>query len=139
MMMAHASWDPALATGNELVDAEHIEIILMINELRDAISQARPREVQDDMLDRLMDHASSHFVHEEALMRSIYYPQLMEQKRLHKQFEAEAKRLSDEYRSGRKRLPITLAIFLQDWILKHIRNEDRKIGEFIRAQAEQAD
>ena len=131
--MAQVKWDSSLETGNELVDDQHRQVFAIVNELYDAIVNHADRETQDEILDRAMSHVQRHFVDEEALMRSIDYPRLAEQQRLHQGFSAQAGRMSDEYRSGKKRLPITLAFFLYDWLVKHIRNEDVRIAEFIRS------
>lgn len=132
--MTYAKWDPTLETGNELVDSQHKELFNIINELHDSIVDREDHEIQAAILARLMSYAEHHFTDEEALMRSIFYPGLTEQKAMHKAFKAEARELSNEYTSGKTLLPITLAIFLHDWLVKHIRIEDRKIGEFIRAK-----
>jgi hemerythrin len=133
--MTYAIWDSTLETGNELVDSEHKQLFAIINELHDSIVERHDRRVQDDILVRLMMYARDHFTHEEELMRSIFYPGLVDQKRMHKEFSEEATILAAEYHSSEKLLPITLAMFLHDWLVKHIRIEDRKIGEFIREKA----
>ncbi len=133
--MAYATWKSSLETGDTLVDSEHKEIFSLVNELHDAIVQRRERAAQDEILASITVTAREHFVHEEALMRSIHYPGLLEQKKLHKAFLAETKRLSAEYECGEARLPITLAMFLHEWLVTHMRVEDRKIGEFIRERA----
>lgn len=130
--MVYAKWDPTLETGNELVDSEHRELLAIINELQNSIIERHDREIQDAIMVRLMAYARDHFKHEEELMRSVFYPGLVRQKQLHKEFAAEARRLMSDYESGRKLLPITLAMFLHEWLVKHIRGEDRKIGEYIR-------
>lgn len=132
--MATAKWDPLLETGNELVDSEHRAVFDLVVELHDSIVRKQSREAQDEILDHLIAHVEEHFVHEEALMRSMHYPGLVEQKRLHKEFTKEAGRLVAEHKAGEARLPITVAIYVYDWVLNHIRVEDRKIGEFIRAK-----
>ncbi|TLM98304.1 MAG: hypothetical protein FDZ75_02650, partial [Actinobacteria bacterium] len=90
-------WDPALATGNELVDQQHEKMFELVNELHESIVECRSCEVQDEVLSRVIEHAKSHFRDEEALMRSVGYPGLLEQRTLHREFEAEVKRMADEY------------------------------------------
>ncbi len=132
--MTYVIWDPALEIGNDLVDTQHKQLYETINELHDAVVSGEPIEVQESILMRLMEQAESHFHDEEDLMRSIGYPGLTDQQWMHAEFMAQAQRLTEEYRSNKAVLPITLAIFLQDWLVKHTRTEDKKIGEFIRAQ-----
>ena len=133
--MAYATWKSSLETGDPLVDAEHREIFALVNRLHDSIVQCHERAMQDDILALIVEKARAHFAHEEALMRSIRYPGLLDQRRMHKEFVAETGRLAAQYQSGEKRLPINLAMFLHQWLVTHMRVEDRKIGEFIRARA----
>jgi hemerythrin-like metal-binding protein len=132
----YSQWDPSLETGSEIVDRQHRQLYDLINELHDSIVENHDRELQDDVLVRLMRYAELHFDDEENLMRSVGYPALADQRRMHGEFKAEAARLTETYRAGEVLLPITLAIFLHDWLVKHIRIEDKKIGEFIRARAQ---
>lgn len=131
--MAYVTWDPSLETGNAAVDKQHRSLFDLLNELHDAIVNARGVDVQGEVLARMTDYAAVHFASEEALMRSINYPGLHEQQQMHEEFVAEVNRMSSDWRSGGTLLPITVAMFLREWLTKHIRNEDGKIGEFIRA------
>jgi len=133
--MAYAKWKSSLETGDPLVDAEHREIFALVNRLHKSIVECHERAAQDEILALIVEKARAHFVHEEALMRSIHYPGLVDQKRLHKAFVAETGRLAAEYQSGEKHLPINLAMFLHEWLVTHMRTEDRKIGEFLRERA----
>lgn len=131
--MAYVTWDPSLETGNEVVDRQHRSLFDLLNELHDSIVGSKGQEVQGEVLSRMANYAVVHFADEEALMRSIDYPALPQQQRMHSEFVAEVTQMSDEWRSGGTLLPITVAMFLRGWLTKHIRNEDGKIGEFIRA------
>lgn len=137
--MAYAKWKSSLETGDPIVDAEHQEIFALVNQLHDAIVQCAERAAQDDILASIVEKARAHFAHEEALMRAIRYPGRLDQKRMHKAFAVETGRLVAEYQSGEKHLPITLAMFLHEWLVTHMRVEDRKIGEFIRAHVAKAE
>jgi hemerythrin len=131
--MAYVTWDPSLETGNDVVDREHRGLYDLLNELYDSIVESSGVEVQGEVLSRLADYAVVHFADEEALMRSIGYPALGEQQRMHKDFVAEVGEMSEEWRSGGTLLPLTVAMFLRQWLQEHIGTEDKKIGEFIRA------
>ena len=131
--MAYVTWDPSLETGNEVVDEEHRSLYDLLNELYDSIVESSGVEAQGEVLSRMADYAVVHFADEEALMRSIGYPGLGEQQRMHREFVTEVVQMSEEWRSGGTLLPLTVAMFLRGWLATHIGDEDRKIGEFIRA------
>jgi hemerythrin len=131
--MAYVTWDPSLETGNEVVDRQHKGLYDLLNELYDSIVESPEIGAQDEVLSRMAEYAVVHFADEEALMRSINYPALGEQQRLHHDFVAEVGRMTEEWRSGGTLLPLTVAMFLRQWLAEHIGIEDKKIGEFIRA------
>jgi hemerythrin-like metal-binding protein len=131
--MAYVTWDPSLETGNDVVDQEHRGLYDLLNELYDSIVESSGVEAQGEVLARMADYAVVHFADEEALMRSIGYPGLGEQQKMHHDFVAEVGRMSDEWRSGGTLLPLTVAMFLRQWLQEHIGTEDKKIGDFIRA------
>lgn len=131
--MAYVTWDPALQTGNEVVDRQHRGLYDLLNELYDSIVESPEIEAQDEVLSRMAEYAVVHFADEEGLMRSIDYPALGEQQRLHQEFVAEVGRMTEEWRSGGTLLPLTVAMFLRQWLAEHIGVEDKKIGDFIRA------
>lgn len=130
--MAQADWDRSLETGNDLVDSQHKTLYGQIGDLHDAIVEDQPRETQESILLELVEYAGRHFKDEEALMLRVGYPGLGDQKKMHSDFAAEAQRLMDEHTASDTAIPIALAVFLREWLLKHIRVEDRQIGEFIR-------
>ena len=132
--MTYATWDPTLETGNELVDSQHKQLFELINELHDAIVDGDALETQQSILDRLLAYAETHFLDEEKLMASVGYPGLAAQQEMHREYTFETNRLAEDARASEMVLPITLAVFLHEWLTKHIRIEDRKIGEYIRAQ-----
>jgi len=81
-------------------------------------------EAQGEVLSRMANYAVVHFTDEEALMRSIDYPGLGDQQRMHQEFVAEVGRMSEEWRSGGMLLPLTVAMFLRGWLATHIGDEE---------------
>jgi hemerythrin len=132
--MTYAEWDESLATGNELVDSQHKQLFELINELHDSILDGHALDAQEATLTRLMDYAETHFQAEEGLMASVGYPELTAQQEMHREYTFKTTRMLEEARANEPVLPITLAMFLYDWLSHHIRVEDKKIGEWIRGQ-----
>lgn len=130
--MTRAKWNEALETGNLLVDGEHRRLFELINALHDAIVAKVERSEQERQIFTIIEHVKAHFAHEEALMEEIRFPGLRHQRVLHKGFVKQSQKLVDEYVSGAVALPITLELYLYDWLITHVRTEDRLIGEHIR-------
>lgn len=120
-------------TGIELIDAEHKELFLIIDEayqlLKTTISVNDFDKIMH-ILDRLKDYTVHHFQDEEEYMESISYEGLAAQKKAHAAFidrlehidlnKEEVEDNPQEYMQG-------LVEFLLGWLVNHILHTDRKI------------
>ncbi len=131
--MAFAEWDPALETGNLMVDGQHRELFAAVNELHDAIHDHNDIAVLGGILYRLQRYTAVHFGDEEGLMADVAYPDLERHHDLHLELAEQTASLASKYLSGELTLGITLATFLRDWLTHHIGEEDRRLAEHIRA------
>lgn len=132
--MPYAQWDSSLETGDELVDAQHKNLYAIVNELHEAIIDERAKEAVALVLVRILLHAKTHFHDEELLMARSNFPDIERHKELHREFEQEAERLSDEYLAGTIVSPLGLSEFLHAWLIEHIGSEDRLLAEHVQQQ-----
>jgi len=130
--MGRIEWDPALATGDEQVDAEHRALYALVAEMDRLVAAGETRDVVEASLTRVLTYAHEHFGHEEALMTRIGYPEIEHHQQLHREFAAEAERLSIERLAGVHFSAEGLTDFMHSWLNTHVGVEDRKLGEFIR-------
>jgi hemerythrin len=123
--------DVVFELGQHELDREHqgqIDLLLAIEaELRDACDQAQLRE----LLDRLVEFTSIHFMSEQLIMRQQAFPGLPAH-------EAEHDRLMDEMRefqgrigSGERPLSPADLANLRDWVMRHIRTKDAPFAKFL--------
>jgi len=130
--MTRIEWDPALCTGDERVDSEHRALYALVAEMDELVQGGEATEVVEDSLMRVLSYAREHFGHEEGLMKSVGYPDLERHQQLHREFAAEAERLSIERLAGVHFSAEGLADFMHAWLNTHVATEDLKIGAFIR-------
>jgi len=133
--MTYADWDPALETGDPRVDAEHRAIYALVNDMFRLIERGEEREVLASALTQVQTYAAKHFAHEEQLMSDIEYPDLEHHRELHREFAAEAERLSIEQLAGVRFSAAGLTEFMRTWLETHIETEDRKIGEYLKVRS----
>jgi hemerythrin len=126
--MALFEWTDTLSTGVNEMDAQHKQLIAMINELYDALREARSKEVLAGVLSRLHQYTKTHFKAEEAFMQRTSYPGLADQQREHQAFIDRIASAEEEYNSGRSSLGGELLNFLRDWLKHHIIELDKKYG-----------
>lgn len=83
-----------------------------------------------DILKELTDYAATHFEHEEAYMASIRYKKLLSHKVEHQEFTDKISQYDfnviDEDQKG---AILELLDFLNDWLIHHIIENDKLIGQ----------
>lgn len=131
--MSRIDWDPALETGDVLVDHQHRTIHEIFNDLESA--HGEPDRVRS-VLERLLDHALIHFATEEDLMHRTQYPadRIEEHQALHRELTEAARQSALDFRSGKLTDTGPLVKFLREWIVVHVHQYDLALIEHVRAQ-----
>ncbi len=126
-------WTPDLATGNEVVDAEHRQLIALIDKLEFA-GNGPERDGAARALDELTDYVFVHFQMEEKLMRREGYPATALEVHLaeHRALDRRTQELVEENSDGRLTTVEPIVSFLYEWFQHHIVEVDRAMAEFIR-------
>jgi hemerythrin-like metal-binding protein len=133
-MPTEVQWDPALATGDLDVDAQHMRLFELVRVMEEQIAEGRGHEAVRESMDQIAAYAHSHFAFEEALMADVDFPGLDAQVAQHRAFTEEIDSLSDQLLAGQSISPRGMLDYLSAWLVQHIAVEDRKIGEYIRAR-----
>jgi hemerythrin-like metal-binding protein len=128
-------WSKSLyGIGDEEIDAQHERLFKLGNELYDAYKQLKSREILARMFVQLLLYTQEHFKAEEALMERSGYPGLAEHREEHEKLVAELMQFIERYQTGKQDLSNEVMQFVKDWLLDHITERDRKIGDHLRAQ-----
>ena len=117
-------WDEKMAVGDPLLDAQHMRLITVFNELSQEIQLGCDRATKLRTLVRLADYSLMHFAAEEKLMEAAGYPGLAEHRGLHLEFKRTVLKLVDRYKANDPLVAAELARFLHDWIFTHILTVD---------------
>ncbi|MCU0972204.1 MAG: hemerythrin domain-containing protein [Gammaproteobacteria bacterium] len=145
-MAAFLTWRDDLLMGIDVLDADHQEMVRLLN-LLVAAGQAppgppapdddpdpasrRPAAAALEHLDALITHLRGHFEREEAFLRAIRYPDYVDHKREHTMQMAEfvdlRRRLADE--STRYVDAETVQSF-RHWFFNHVIAEDREYAAY---------
>jgi hemerythrin-like metal-binding domain len=127
-------WTPDLSVGVSMIDEQHKTWFEKANALFEAGKKHQAKEYVGELLDFLDDYTKKHFHDEEQYMLSIKYPEFDAQKRAHTAFIEQLKKLKQEYsESGGNILVIINANELViNWLVSHISNMDKKIGQFAK-------
>lgn len=124
-------WKESFNTGIDEIDSEHQTLLQCLNEC----STLSPLTVSDttvqDLINILMLYVASHFRTEEAFMKSINFPDLELQIQQHRLLSEQVEQIGKAFASGEKQLVTSLAALLRDWFVRHILEEDKRIGTFM--------
>lgn len=134
-------WSSAFSVGVAHLDEQHRTIFDLMERMYDSLASGNASMEIDRMsrmLVELRDCADTHFTDEEGLLVSIGYHELDTHKAMHRCFVQQL----DEFRhcqcDGGVALNISLLLFLRDWLLNHILQEDRKYRDFLAARTPDA-
>jgi hemerythrin len=127
-------WTPDLSVGVEQIDNQHKELIRRMNAFFESMNTDNQAKVME-MLGFLGDYVVSHFRDEEALQIKHNYPGYAAHRKLHQAFMADVKQLSDDISKGGFTVATKSLVgsTLTNWLMLHIRKEDKAVGAFIRA------
>ena len=142
--MAVMQWSEKMSVGIPELDADHKQLIRVINQLAtDANAAGRLGAVRQSLF-ALLRYAEFHFAREEKVMAACRHFGIEEHKREHRDFVdriGELNRRFDQDPDGSAQVVNEdLLQFLQDWLNHHILIEDKayKIAAEVSPEARQA-
>lgn len=129
--MPIASWNSRYETGIDTIDDQHRALFAALNHLTEAFREGTSEAHVKAGLDALLAYAREHFETEEAFMRERAYPGLAAHKAEHERLVGRARRLEEQFRSGRP-VAMELTIFLADLLAQHIEEFDMAMVRFLK-------
>ena len=133
--MAIVAWDTLYETGIPSIDRQHQDLFDALNRLYDAISSGQGEAQIAQTLGFLVDYTVTHFRDEEAQMASVDFPGLVDHQAeharlLHQVAEALATYQADPVAAKAE----GLALFLVQWVVRHIHEMDQQFAELMKAR-----
>lgn len=126
-------WSSAFETGIEDIDREHKTIIENYEKLYQLMKSGEGHDFYNELLNFLTNYITTHFENEEKFQQDIGYDLYEEHKKRHAFFKEKVMSfVNDKNESVTNYDLIKLNLFVKDWLIQHIFNEDRKIGDFYR-------
>lgn len=132
-MMALLQWRDELSVGVSALDADHHDLVDLINQLHEALEQHSGAAILGATMSKLRLHVAEHFEREEALMDKVKHPECVEHARQHAATIIKLGELENIARAGDERAARTVLEFLKAWFINHVVGNDLKLREFFRA------
>jgi hemerythrin len=105
-------------------DNQHQQLLVMIEQINASGIDSR-------IFERLTDYADNHFMLEEAYMKRSQYPHTQEHIRAHDSFRSRLMQMAADNSSYDDGVREMLALFLREWLMRHIMGVDKKLEQFI--------
>jgi hemerythrin len=128
--MALIKWDDSLSVKVTVIDQQHQKLVSMVNELSDAMGQAKGKVVLGKTVDGLINYTKTHFKLEEDYFDRFGYPGSDKHKKEHVAFIQKVSEFKEGFEQGRIALTIEILYFLSDWLQNHIKGTDKKYSQF---------
>lgn len=127
-------WSDNLSVNVAEMDRQHKKLVDLINELFDAMSAGRGKEVMGKILEDLTEYTKTHFASEERLMQTHEYPELPTQKSEHTALTRQVMELQEKFEGGSISITLETMKFLKDWLQNHIMQNDKKYGPYLNSK-----
>jgi hemerythrin len=128
-------WNDALSVKVDEIDVQHQQLVALINQLHDAMSQGKGREVIGSVLAGLLEYTRTHFAAEERMMVAGSYPGYPVQRAAHEALIQQVVDLRTRFLTGETVMTQEVMKFLKDWLMEHIRVLDMQLGVYLNNKA----
>ena len=131
----HLEFEQSLVTGNDMIDAQHKELIGKIDDLLTFCEETKEKVKAIKMLGYLAEYTEFHFSAEEKLQEEISYPQIEEHRKAHAEFKKVIEELHDmleEEEGPTEEFVFAVRKNVVNWLFEHIKEMDRELAEYIR-------
>ncbi len=132
--MALINWNDSYSVNIKSIDEQHRKLVVIINELHDAMKTGKGKQALSKIFDELVDYTHTHFTFEEKLMEKHAYNELSLHKQTHQNLIKQLNNFIESYNKGNTALSINVMNFLQDWLIGHIQGSDKKYTSHLNSK-----
>jgi hemerythrin-like metal-binding protein len=130
------AWNESFLTGIAKIDEQHKVLVNTLNEAYTRLGDTPNHELLDGITRNLLSYALYHFETEESLMKASGYhevhPENNEQHHAeHRGFSQTVVDVRNGIKDGRLVSREELISFLSNWLVNHILNTDKKLGDYL--------
>ena len=131
-------FDKSLVTGNDMIDAQHKELIGKIYSLLTYCENGEEKVKAIKMLDYLAEYTDFHFGEEEKLQEEVSFPGMEEHKKKHAEFKKAVEELHDmleEEEGPTDAFVDAVKKNVVDWLFDHIKQMDQALAAFVQKES----
>ncbi|MBF0418193.1 MAG: bacteriohemerythrin, partial [Magnetococcales bacterium] len=117
-------WTAKMEVDVPTLDADHRNLIRLINELHSAVQSSQGQKILGKILDELLTYTITHFTREERHMQEIDFPDLAVHKEEHRLFAEKATAFQKKLEEDPFALSSDVLQYLRNWLTQHIQGSD---------------
>jgi hemerythrin len=134
--MGMLAWEEGYKIGYPEMDAEHLILFALLNQLDININDDMAAACVSDILAALSSYIDFHFRNEEEVMRKANYPGIEGHIATHRRFVTEIDVLAQaSIQCDPQKCALKIRSFVLDWLLNHILESDAEYVRHIAGQA----
>jgi hemerythrin len=127
-------WNDRYSVGVRSLDAQHRQLIDILNQLHQAMSTANSQQVLPALMRQLSQYATAHLQAEERMLRAQGYPGFAQHKAQHDSYIAKVKDFQEQLSKNPTGASIGLMGFLREWWTSHILTVDKQYSQFLKTK-----
>ncbi len=124
--MSFLEWSSEYEFGIPEMDKQHKRWLELLNTFYDNLESKNMKKHLLKMLDEAIEYTHYHFKEEEALMSTIGYPALQDQKMLHKEIAKKIENFREKIAADKEVVSMVITNEFKSWFKTHILIEDKK-------------
>jgi hemerythrin len=128
--MALITWTDNLSVNVNEIDEQHKKLVMMINELNEAMQQGKGKDIIGNILIGLADCTGEHFSTEEKYFDQFKYPDSLVHTQEHQEFVERVGDFIKEFDAGKTMLSVQVMGFLKEWLVNHIQGSDKEYSPY---------
>jgi hemerythrin len=125
--MSRIEWSDTYSINNLVIDTQHKKLFSILNRLSDGLTNNIDDRGYLIAVERLWSYVNYHFSEEERLMAEVGYSEIYRHTLQHRLFTNKIMQLKGLMESDSREPARDLTVFLGNWILHHVLEEDKKI------------
>lgn len=126
------TWKADYSVGVDEIDEQHKQLFNVVNTFLSAKAQGKKDEVLKETFIHLVEYTTFHFSTEEKHMEKNKYYGLTEHKRQHEVLIKQVVQILQNLKNGKELVYDDLASLLKVWLLKHILDQDKQYGYYLK-------
>jgi hemerythrin-like metal-binding protein len=122
------TWYKRYSVNNDELDDHHKALFDILNRLYENCMEDRKINCLEPIVEELVAYSNYHFSAEEQYMRGLGYKEIDRQVAEHRAFRERALQLKQVADKDDSELTKELIVFLGNWLLHHVMEEDKKFA-----------